>query len=215
MPVPGWTGEYEWVGYIPYEQLPHLYNPPQGYVATANNRVVRDDYPYFVTADCCSGDRMQRIVELIEAQPQIDVGYIERMHQDQVCPTARTIAHLVGQLQVEDPELAAVVAMLRGWDGRPGWLSTRRGKALAFDAAADALREGQTLVRDRTTLEQMMAIRGASLSAPPGEHDDRAVAHVLALAALRWCDLAPTGPGTSHQIAAQDPIAEADAGRFR
>jgi hypothetical protein len=109
---------------------------------------------------------------------------------------------------------AAPWTILRGWDGRPGWLSTGRGKALAFDAAADALREGQTLIRDRTTLEQMMAIRGATLSAPPGERDDRAVAHVLALAALRWCDLAPTGPGISHQIPPVDPIAEADAGGF-
>jgi hypothetical protein len=116
-----------------------------------------------------------------------------------------------------DPACAAQpmpYSLLRGWDGRPGWLSTGRGKALAFDAAADAVREGQTRLRDRVTLEQMMAIRGATLSAPQGERDDRAVAHVLALAALRWCDQAPAGPGTSHQIAAPDPIAEADAGGF-
>jgi hypothetical protein len=105
--------------------------------------------------------------------------------------------------------------LLRGWDGKPGWLSTGRGKALAFDAAADAVREGRTKLRDRVTLEQMMAIRGATLSAPQGEHDDRAVAHVLALAALRWCDLTPVGPGISHLIATPDPIAEADAGGFR
>jgi hypothetical protein len=117
-----------------------------------------------------------------------------------------------------DPEKTSACAppyrLLRGWDGRPGWLSTGRGKTLAFDAAADAVREGQTRLRDRVTLEQMMGIRGATLSAPPGEHDDRAVAHVLALAALRWCDLAPIGPGISHIITAPDPIAEADAGGF-
>jgi hypothetical protein len=113
------------------------------------------------------------------------------------------------------PEYARAYSLLRGWDGRPGWLSTGRGKALAFDAAADAVREGLTRLRDRVTLEQMMAIRGASLSAPSGERDDRAVAHVLALAALRWCDLAPPGTGASHQVPAVDPIAEADAGGFR
>ena len=48
VPVPGWTGEYEWLGYVPFEELPHLYNPRQGYVATANNRVVADDYPHFL-----------------------------------------------------------------------------------------------------------------------------------------------------------------------
>jgi hypothetical protein len=108
----------------------------------------------------------------------------------------------------------AAYSLLRGWDGRPGWLSTGRGKVLAFDAAADAVREGRGMIRDRVTLDQMMAIRGGTLSAPPGERDDRAVAHVLALAALRWCDLTAGGTGASHQIPAADPIAEADAGDF-
>ena len=40
LPVPGWTDEYEWQGYIPFDELPHAYNPPEGYIATANNAVV-------------------------------------------------------------------------------------------------------------------------------------------------------------------------------
>ena len=39
-PVPGWTGEHEWVGFVPFEELPRLFNPPRDYVATANNRVL-------------------------------------------------------------------------------------------------------------------------------------------------------------------------------
>jgi hypothetical protein len=117
-----------------------------------------------------------------------------------------------GQGGVDD--CPAPYSLLYGWDRKPGWLSSGRGKTLAFDAAADAVREGRTVIRDRITLEQMMAIRGATLSAPAGEHDDRAVAHVLALAALRWCDLGPSGTGASHQVTAPDPIAEADAGGF-
>ena len=46
LPVPGWTGEHEWEGYIPFEELPISINPPEGYIATANNRPVGDDYPY-------------------------------------------------------------------------------------------------------------------------------------------------------------------------
>ncbi|MCS6906726.1 MAG: penicillin acylase family protein, partial [Anaerolineales bacterium] len=45
LPVPGWTDEYEWVGYIPFEELPYALNPPQGYIVTANNRVPSADYP--------------------------------------------------------------------------------------------------------------------------------------------------------------------------
>jgi penicillin amidase len=117
VPVPGWTGEYEWLGYIPFEELPHLYNPPQGYIVTANNRVVGDDYPYHLGSEFALGDRAQRIVELIEAREQIDVPYVKRMHFDQVSHTARAIGHHLGQLPVNEPELAAVVERMRDWDG--------------------------------------------------------------------------------------------------
>jgi penicillin amidase len=120
VPVPGWTGEYEWTGYIPFEDLPHLYNPPQGYVATANNRVTDDDYPYYIGREHCSGYRAQRIVELIEAQAKIDIGTVQRMQFDQVSPIARVVSRYLGQLKVSDPELAAVVELMREWNGELG-----------------------------------------------------------------------------------------------
>jgi penicillin amidase len=116
-PAPGWTDEYEWVGFIPFEELPHLYNPPQGYIVTANNRVVSDDYPHFISTEYCMGDRAQRIVELIESQARIDVAFIRRMHFDQTSPTARAMAQFLGNVTTDDPELAAVVEMMRSWDG--------------------------------------------------------------------------------------------------
>ncbi len=120
VPVPGWTGEYEWLGYIPFEELPHLYNPPQGYVVTANNRIVDDGYPYHLGSEFALGDRAQRIVELIEARKEIDVAYAKGMQFDQISPTARTIGRYLGQLSVEDPELATVVERMRDWDGSLG-----------------------------------------------------------------------------------------------
>jgi penicillin amidase len=119
VPVPGWTGEYEWMGYIPYDELPHLYNPPEGFIVTANNRVAPDDYPYFLSREQCQGDRAERITELILARQdqKIDVPYIQRMQFDQVSPTARTVAACVGQMSTGDPELDAVVKMMHDWDG--------------------------------------------------------------------------------------------------
>jgi len=117
VPAPGWTGEYEWTGYIPYEELPHLYNPPQGYIATANNRVVGDDYPYHLGTDCCTGNRAKRIVELIEAGRDVDVAYIQQMQFDQISPIARIVGEYLGGLEVDDGELEPVVAMMAAWDG--------------------------------------------------------------------------------------------------
>lgn len=117
VPVPGWTGEYEWTGYIPFEELPHLYNPPSGYVATANNRVVGDDYPHYIGREYAMGDRAQRIVELIEAQDQVDAAYVQRMQFDLVSPSARVVTGYLGQLEVDNAELSPVVEMMRDWDG--------------------------------------------------------------------------------------------------
>jgi hypothetical protein len=78
------------------------------------------------------------------------------------------------------------VSCLSGLDGKTGWLESGKSKPLAFDAAADAFRDGATLVRDAGTRDQLASIEGSTLKAPEGQHDDRAVAHVLALTALRW-----------------------------
>ena len=47
VPVPGWSGDHDWIGEIPFEDLPHVVDPPRGYIVTANEKVVGDDYPYF------------------------------------------------------------------------------------------------------------------------------------------------------------------------
>ena len=78
-------------------------------------------------------------------------------------------------------------SVLVGLDGRPGWLSSAKGKPVAVAAGADLLRDGSPQVRDRETFRQLMALSGSTLAAPPGDHDDRAMAWCLAAAAARYC----------------------------
>jgi len=119
-PVPGWDGEHEWTGYIPPEEMPHLDNPPEGFIATANNRIAGSDYPYHLGSDFLYGDRAQRISELISMKDILDVEDFKRMQFDQVSPTARVVARVIGELRVDDPELAECVRQMREWDGRLG-----------------------------------------------------------------------------------------------
>lgn len=118
VPVPGWTGEYEWTGFIPFEKLPQLYNPPQGYIVTANNRTTDHSYPYWLGSDYISAHRAKRIRELIEANPKIDVAKIQEMHFDQLSVHARSFASLIGGIKTDDPELKIVIDAMRMWDGR-------------------------------------------------------------------------------------------------
>ena len=66
-PVPGWTGEHEWQGYIPPHQMPRVRNPETGWVVTCNQRVVGDDYPFWLAASFGPDYRARRIITLIES----------------------------------------------------------------------------------------------------------------------------------------------------
>jgi penicillin G amidase len=115
-PVPGWTGEWEWTGFIPFEELPHQSNPERGFIATANNRIVDDFYPYFISDEYGFGDRAERIVELIERTPKLSAPVIRQMHLDQRSPSMVRLAKQLGQLQVSDRELQGLVALVSQWD---------------------------------------------------------------------------------------------------
>ncbi|GLW10645.1 penicillin amidase [Microtetraspora sp. NBRC 13810] len=64
-PARGWTGEQEWTGFIPFEKLPSVYNPPEGYIVTANNAVTRPGGDVYLTSDWSYGYRSQRITDLV------------------------------------------------------------------------------------------------------------------------------------------------------
>jgi penicillin G amidase len=117
VPVPGWTDDHEWTGFVPYEELPHRHNPPQGFIATANDRVWGDAYPHLLGEDHCAGYRSRRIHELIEERERIDVGYVQGMQFDQVSLHARAIAGSLGGIETTDPEMRVVIERLRIWDG--------------------------------------------------------------------------------------------------
>jgi len=116
-PVPGWTDDYEWQGYIPFDQLPNAYNPPEGYIVSANNAVIGADYPYIITNEWDYGFRAARIVQLIETAPgPIDAAYIQKIHGDDYNASAAYMVPLLMQLSLQDEHLIEVRNTLTGWD---------------------------------------------------------------------------------------------------
>src|SRR5262249_29796024 len=71
---------------------------------------------------------------------------------------------------------------LGGDDGKPGWNTTTRSKALLYDGAGEALRDGDAIIHGLDTFSQLASIEGSTQRAPEGQPDDRAVAFVLGLA---------------------------------
>ncbi len=116
-PVPGWTGEYEWQRYIPFEELPYAHNPAEGYIATANNAVVGTEYPYMISQQFAYGFRARRIVDLIETAPgPIDAAYIQQIHGDNMDLLAVEMVPILLATPLNDAKLAEIRDLLQGWD---------------------------------------------------------------------------------------------------
>ncbi|MCF7827018.1 MAG: penicillin acylase family protein, partial [Candidatus Marinimicrobia bacterium] len=72
-PVPGWSGDYDWVGYIPFEEMPHIYNPEGGMIVTANAEPYGADYPYPMPGVYAPDYRTRRIRDLIESKDKLNL----------------------------------------------------------------------------------------------------------------------------------------------
>jgi penicillin amidase len=117
LPVPGWTDDYEWTGYIPFDELPYTFNPAEGYIVTANNQVNPPGYPYLITTDWDYGFRANRIVDMITNAPgPIDTAYIQQMQGDSYDANAATYVPLLMAVELNDPDLARTRDLLTGWD---------------------------------------------------------------------------------------------------
>lgn len=81
-PVPGDADAYEWVGQIPYAELPRLSNPSSGIVITANNRTVGGSYPHLLTRNWMSPHRARRIQQLLDSKAKLDAGDMLRIQGD-------------------------------------------------------------------------------------------------------------------------------------
>lgn len=119
LPVPGWTAENEWQGYIPFEELPYTFNPPDGYVVTANNAVVGSEYPYTISSDWDQGFRAQRIVDMIKDAPDpITIETIQQMQGDNEFMIAEELVSILQQIPMETDRTQRARGILADWDGQ-------------------------------------------------------------------------------------------------
>ncbi len=118
VPVAGETTEFDWTGTIPFPEMPQAFNPPMGLLATANNRIVPDDYPHYLTDRWDAPYRAARIYELLENQTGYKPEDFLRVQGDIFSPMDYFLAQQLAAAAGEEPQLAEAANLLRRWDGQ-------------------------------------------------------------------------------------------------
>ena len=116
--VPGWTGEYEWQGYIPHEELPTAINPAVGYVVTCNQRVVGHEYPYYLGLTFSPEHRARRVqARLLELKAgQATVDDMATIHAERLSIPARILVSALDRVGLQDEDSVRAIERLRNWD---------------------------------------------------------------------------------------------------
>ena len=120
LPVPGWTGEYEWTGRIPFEEMPRARNPEQGFIATANQQIVGPDFPHHISLDYAPPHRAARVNARLRPLTAATPADMATVHADKVSIPSRSFVNLARALKPLDAASTEARDRLLAWDGTMG-----------------------------------------------------------------------------------------------
>jgi penicillin amidase len=144
LPAAGDNDAHEWVGYVPFDDMPSVYNPPSGIIATANSRVTPKDYPYTISTEWIAPYRTQRIYKLLGANKKYAVSDMLTIQTDifsdfdRFC--AQRFVYAIDHTPKASSAAKAAADVMRNWDG-----------AMATDLAAPTI-----AYYARHTLQEML-----------------------------------------------------------
>ncbi|MEQ1514408.1 MAG: penicillin acylase family protein [Lysobacteraceae bacterium] len=121
LPVPGWNADFAWQGQIPFDAMPSRYNPPEGYIASANDRPVDDNYPYFISNDWAPPARAQRIHELLKqaiaSGRRLKLEDMQAIQTDERSLSARRLVPVLTAIKPANEDERKALELLKGWSG--------------------------------------------------------------------------------------------------
>jgi penicillin G amidase len=146
LPKPGWTGEFEWDGTVDFDELPEITNPQSGFLVTANNRIVDDDYPHHITSEWMTGYRAQRIEDLLAERDRHSLEDFARMQVDVYSLPGVETVHRLSRLHPYTQRETRAIERLKSWDGQ-----------LSPDSVAGTIYQAFTLAFAQTTVAAAIA----------------------------------------------------------
>lgn len=136
IPVPGWTGEHEWTGVVPFEEMPTATNPESGYIITANNRIVAPSFRHYLSHWYVADHRARRIHAHLKEERKYSPDDLLTIHADVVSVPAEQLRPLFAALPTRTPLAAKAKELLARWDAQ---MKADQPAALIFTALRDEL----------------------------------------------------------------------------
>jgi penicillin amidase len=122
LPLAGWEESNDWQGFIPFDELPRIYNPPDGAIATANNKIVDASYPHYLSGFFEPPHRVRRIQELLTAKQTHSLTDLARIQLDLVSRHAQETIEVLradlSSIRQKEARAEEAVDRLLSWDGR-------------------------------------------------------------------------------------------------
>lgn len=124
-PVPGWSGDHEWEGTIPFKELPEVFNPATGYIVSANNEILDSSYPYSIFASTLALPyRAIRIEELLNGKKEMTDQSMRDIQSDTHSRfglrLSQYIIQAAARARSDDERIADLTEYLNTWDGTTG-----------------------------------------------------------------------------------------------
>ncbi|MGH6893764.1 MAG: penicillin acylase family protein, partial [Dongiaceae bacterium] len=138
MPVEGWSGAYDWTGFIPFEELPQRFDPPSGKIVNANNRIVPNGYPYLIAAEWEAPYRAHSIEEALDRGFGDTAEESRALQHSILSLAARELVPLMTDFAPGDERQRNALRLLRAWDFQ---MRQEAPEPLIFDAWLIALTE--------------------------------------------------------------------------
>jgi penicillin amidase len=122
LPVSGADDAHEWIAYIPFDELPNVYNPPSGVIATANGRITPDNYPHPVSMEWEAPWRTARIYHVLESGRKFSgadmLALQTDIHSEADAFMAERLVYAVDHASKPSARAQQAADLMRGWDGR-------------------------------------------------------------------------------------------------
>ncbi len=119
LPLEGWNLNHAWKGFVPFEQNPKMLNPEEGFIITANNKIVSDEYPYYLSSHWEPPWRARRLWSLISRESLLSPEQMERIQSDVHSLQSEDIIPYIladfDTIEVTRPELRRALEYFKNW----------------------------------------------------------------------------------------------------